>query len=175
MLMRFITYTHIHVYTYIHAFILQDFKNSSYFLYIRIGVWKSQTCCWFFHFPFAVHSLAGVHLFQPLIRKMSVERGKRKVACLSPLWDMLSVFSITGMIFVLKLGNECQMGKYTPSSSYHLLSSPASSKLSIFDRIVFPDKITMFRDSSCSCCLFIEHCLFLHGNAGLECPTSRAV
>lgn len=131
-----------------------------------------------FPFPFSCafqeHS-CWRSLIQPLIHKMSLERGKRKIACLSPLWDMLSIFSITGMIFVLKLGNECQMGKYTPSSSYYLLSSPGSSKLSIFDRIVFLNKITMFWDFSCSCYLFIEHCVFLHGNAELQCPTSKVV
>lgn len=176
---RFITYIYAYVCVciYMHLF-SKHFKNSSYFLYIRVGVWKSQMCCWFFHFPFPVHSrntLAGVHLFQPLIHKRSLERGKRKIACLSPLWDILRIFSITGMIFVLKLGNECQMGKSTPSSSYYLLSSPGSSKLNIFDQIVFPNKTSMFRDSSCLCYLFIGHSLFLHGNVELECPTSRAV
>lgn len=132
-----------------------------------------------FLFPFSCafqkHTLFHFNLLQPLIHKRNLERGKRKIACLPPLWDMVSFFSITDTIFVLKLGNECQMGKYTPFSIYYLLSSAGSAKRNIFDWIVFPNKISKFRDTSCLCCLFIGHSLFLYGNTELECPTSSSV
>lgn len=89
-------------------------KDSRCLLNVILGVWKFQLCSWFFHSLFPLHSriaLCYFPSFQSLIQKERLNRGKRRIVCLSPLWGMISFFSNIYMIFCPKIRRWISNGK----------------------------------------------------------------